>query len=115
MARLHRILPGILAIFVASHTSAMGAVFTVPITSLTASDAGDYLTGDFDFGVPFSQVDSLDFEFVMPNGYVGSAPTIDNNYSRSLYVVVHGTDDTIKFANIGLGFPLASSLFANFS
>jgi hypothetical protein len=115
MARLHRLPPAVLAMFLASHTSAMATVYTIPITNLTAADTGDYLTGEFDFGVSFSHVDSLKFEFAMPNGYIGFAPTIDNNYSRALYVVIHGTNDSIDFGNIGLGFPLASSLFANFS
>ena len=114
MARIHRMLVGFVSVLVTNQTPAVAAVVTVPVTNLTAADTGDHFTGDFDFGVAFSQVDSLDFDFVMPNGYEGFAPTIDNNLSRSLYVVIHGTDDTIQFTNIGLGFPFASSLFANF-
>src|SRR4051812_5102722 len=115
MARIRRILLNSLPLLVASQTPAVAAVVTVPITNLTPTDTDDYFTGIFDFGTAFSHVDSLDFEFVMPNGYEGFVPTLENNYSRSLYVVIHGTDDTIELCNIGLGFPLASSLFSNFS
>jgi hypothetical protein len=105
----------LLFITLGAHHSLSGAAdFSVPITNLSPVSDGSHVSGDFDFGGSFSRVESLEIEFVMPNGYQGSAPTVDNAYARSLYFVIHAASDRIQFTASGLGFPLASSLFTNF-
>jgi hypothetical protein len=96
-----------------SHCAA--GVFTAPVTNIVPAETGDHLVGEFDFGFSFSQVESLEFEFMMPNGYEGVFATTGNSsWSRALHVVIHGSDDTVQFTDIGLAYPVMSSLFASF-
>jgi hypothetical protein len=96
-----------------SHCAA--GVFTAPVTNIVPAETGDHLVREFDFEYSFSQVESLEFEFVMPNGYDGVFATTGNSsWSRGLHVVIHGSDDVVQFTDNGLAYPIMSSLFATF-
>jgi hypothetical protein len=69
-----RLMTGLLLIFVGLPNYLFGASFTVPLFPIVAhGQHGDYLSADFDFDVKFSDVESVTLEFVIADGYDGTA------------------------------------------
>ncbi len=109
MARCFCFVVGLIAGLVLSPDLAVAAQFTTTVANFTPSDAGDRLVADYDFGVAFSHVESLEFEFEMPAGFEGSFVTTGNSsWSRTMHVVLHDETDAIDLTEIGLGMPITS-------
>ena len=104
----------VVAIWAYGSAGAYAATFTVPITleEATAPD-GSYLSAPFDFGISFSQVESLTLEFVMPSGYEGTVLSTGNSsYIRSLGIVSHDASAQIELLlPLGATYSLSQSVF----
>lgn len=81
--------------------SAFGATYSMPLTLETEVGAhGEYRVAAFDFGVEFAQIESINLEFVMPEGYEGTALTTGNSsYWSQLSIGI--TD--VNSSSIGFG------------
>jgi hypothetical protein len=86
----------LLALFDVAVTAASS--LSVPITPLSTSGShGDYLSAAFDFGTKFSDIESVNLEFLMPDGYQGWMMFSGSGVHRkSLEIVLHEDGSPIE-------------------
>lgn len=101
-------------LFVNANFSFAAETFTISLDlQVEANASGEYLSASYDFGTRFSEVESVQLEFVMPEGYEGSAVSTGNStYTRNLAISIDDGRTALDSVVYDLSFALRASPFA---